>query len=340
MRSILFGGVVATGLAGAIAADVPKVATDIAPVHSLVAQVMDGLGEPFLLIDPGASPHAYALRPSQARALSQADAVFWVGQGLTPWLHHPLESLAGGAVSIALMELPKTKTLEVRGGVNFAAHDHAGHENEQEHGHEDDHAHQHDDDSHHNDGHHDEHGDHKSADHEGHDHVGDDPHGWLDPLNAIAWLEVIASELSRLDPDNAATYAQNAAAARVEMLELVADLKAQMAPSADLRFMVFHDAFHYFESRFGLTAAGAISLSDASDPSAGRVAEARATLAAAKVTCVFTEPQFNPGLIRAVAETGVAVAQIDPLGVAHEIGPDLYGNMMRDLAAGIHACPK
>jgi zinc transport system substrate-binding protein len=400
-------------------AEAPKVVTDIAPVHSLVAQVMQGVGTPVMLIDPGASPHGYALRPSQARALSQADVVFWIGEALTPWMEQPLEALAADAHSVELLELEATLQLEFREGATFEGHDHDephgedhdahgheehadddhddhdehnehghddhdehGHDDHEEHGHDDHEEHGHDDhddhghDDHDEEGHddhdehghddheehghddhdahgHDDHDDHGHDDHEehGHDdhdeeghhdhaHDGVDPHAWLDPVNAIAWTQTIADELSRQDPENAATYAKNAAEGIAALNQLSADLAADLAPAHDLHFVVFHDAYHYFENRFGLAASGAISVGDATDPSAARVAEVRDTVADAGVTCVFAEPQFNPGLIRAVSETGVKVAQIDPLGVGLELGPDLYGQTLRALSASILGCLK
>ncbi|MGH1353454.1 MAG: zinc ABC transporter substrate-binding protein [Thalassovita sp.] len=368
MRSFVWAA--AASLAAPAWAEAPKVVTDIAPVHSLVATVMQGVGEPTMLIDPGASPHGYAMRPSQARALSNADVVFWIGEGLTPWLEQPLESLAGDAESVELLELDASIKLEFREGATFEGHDHdephgheedeheehaehddhEGHDHEEheEHGHDDHDEHEerdehgHDDHDEHDENGHDDHE--KHAEHDDHDdhsdhaHEGVDPHGWLDPENAKVWLQAIAKELSHLDPENAQTYAENAAKGTADLDQLIADLSADLEPAHDLHFVVFHDAYHYFENRFGLAATGAISLGDASDPSVARVAAVREAVADAGVTCAFAEPQFNPGLIGAVAETGVKVAMIDPLGVGLELGPDLYGQTLRNLSANILSC--
>ncbi|HAC48856.1 MAG TPA: zinc transporter, partial [Sulfitobacter sp.] len=105
-------------------ADVPAVATDIAPVHALVSQVMEGVGTPDLIVPPRSSPHGYAMRPSEARSLSGADLVVWVGPLLTPWLADPLESLASSASHLALLEQPGTRVLAFREGSTFEAHDH------------------------------------------------------------------------------------------------------------------------------------------------------------------------------------------------------------------------
>lgn len=356
-------------------AEVPQVVADIAPVHSLVARVMQGVGEPTLLVEPGASPHGYALRPSRAAALSNADAVFWIGEKLEPWLEGPLETLGKGAVSIELMEVEGSTVLEFREGATFEGHDHdephGAHEDHHDHGHDEHHheehahdeheGHDHDDEHDHDDHGHEEHGhDDKDHDHHGHDehahedhghddrddhddhaghsHEGADPHAWLDPANASVWMAAIAHELSELDPDNAATYAANAAAGQAEMDALIAELKAVLEPVHDLHFVVFHDAYHYFENRFGMAASGAISLGDASDPGAKRIAEVRDAVVKMNVTCVFAEPQFNPGLVQTIAQSGVHVATLDPLGTKLELGADLYPQLVRGLAQSMLSC--
>ena len=355
-------------------ADVPRVAVDIAPVHALVAQVMAGVGTPDLILPPGASPHGYAMRPSDARALQDAGLVIWVGPQLTPWLAGSLDTVAGDAARLTLLEVEGIVTLGFREGATFEAHDHDDHD---DHDHDDDHAedehdhdehdhdehdhgahdhddHDHDDHGHDDHGHddhaHDEHAheehahddhahdDHAHDDHAGHDHSGTDPHAWLDPVNAAIWLDAIAAELSRIDPDNAAAYAANAAAGRAELATLQASIADRMAPLSG-GFIVFHDAYHYFEARFGIEATGAISLSDASDPGPARVAEIRDTVAAQGISCVFVEPQFNRGLVDAVFEgSGVRIGVIDPLGVDLDLGPGLYPALLDGMATAMEAC--
>ncbi|PWK55577.1 zinc ABC transporter substrate-binding protein [Roseicyclus mahoneyensis] len=383
-------------MAGPALADVPRVAVDIAPVHALVAQVMDGVGTPDLVLPPGASPHGYAMRPSEAQALQDADLVIWVGPELTPWLAGPLDTIAGGAARLDLLEVEGIVRLGFREGATFEAHSHddehaheAGHEGHgheddngaegdhdhdhgdhahedhahedhaheehaheehahEEHAHEDhghgDHAHEehaHDDHAHDDHGHDDHaHDDHAHDDH-GHDdhaHDGTDPHAWLDPVNAGLWLDAIAAELSRLDPENAAAYAANAIEGRAALEVVQAGIAARMEPLSG-GFIVFHDAYHYFEARFGIEAAGAISMSDASDPGPARVAEIRDLVAAQGISCVFVEPQFNRGMVDAVFEgTGVRISVIDPLGVGLEIGAGLYPALLDAMAASFEDC--
>jgi zinc transport system substrate-binding protein len=296
----------------------------------LVAKVMEGVGVPDLVVPPGASPHGYALRPSEAAVLQGADLVVWVGPGLTPWLADPLDTLAPDAARLSLLEADGVRLLDFRQGVSFAAHDHDEHD-----------AHADDDHGHKEHGHQEHaHGEHAHDDHgaDDHDHSGTDPHAWLDPVNAGVWLGVIADELSRLDPENAAHYAANAGEAQTSMIALEAEIAARMAPLSG-QFIVFHDAYHYFEARFGVEAAGAISLSDAAPPGPARVAEIRDLVADEVITCVFAEPQFNRGMVDAVfADTGVNIGIIDPLGATLTPGVALYDALVMGMAASFESC--
>lgn len=286
-----------------------SVVTDIAPVHSLVLSVLGEGRDAHLLIPAATSPHDAALRPSDARALSEADVVIWIGHALTPSLEDSVETLAAGALHLSLLEAEGTILRPVR--------------KEEDHGEEDhDHAHDH--------GH----------DH-GHDHDGafGDPHAWLDPENAKLWLTLIADALGQADPANAALYAANADAARAELSTLIGDVTAQLAPKADRKFVVFHDAYHHFEDRFGLSFAGSIALSDAEDPSPARLRALQDTLAEQDVACVFSEPQFPDGLVRTVTE-GAEVGRgvLDPLGTTLTPGATFYPSLIRNLANAFDDC--
>ena len=215
-------------------ADVPSVVVDIAPLHSLVHQVMQGVGEPSLIIPAEASPHSYTLRPSQAKAVAEAEIVFWIGQELTPWLEKSIDNLASSARVVSM--------LSTDGITNYAYRDQAIFE---EHDHEDEH--------------HDHH----------HDAV--DPHAWLDPKNAKVWVEVIRSTLTAHDPVNANIYANNAERATASLDQLIDSVARQIEGIGALKFIVFHDAYQYFEKRFGILSQGSISLSDAKDPSPARI---------------------------------------------------------------------
>ncbi len=332
-------GLMASLLSTAALAEVPQVATDIAPVHSLVAQVMGDLGAPALIVRPGASPHGYAMRPSEAQALEQADLVVWIGEGLTPWLEGPVETLGEGAAVLELMSVEGTILHDYREGATFAAHDHGeheGHDHEAAKGHDHDHDHAHDKAEAHDHDH--DKAESHAGDHAGHDHSGADAHAWLDPANGRVWLGAIAAELSRLDPENAAAYAANAAEGQAELTALEAELTKLLAPMAETEFVVFHDAYQYFERRFGLAAAGAISFSDASAPSAGRIAELREAVADLGAACVFAEPQFSSGLVETVFGDSARVGLLDPLGQDMAPGADLYPQVLRSMAGAFTTC--
>lgn len=316
-RKAISGIVIGSIAAAQAYAQVPKVAVDIAPLHSLVAQVMDGVGEPDLLIRPESSPHEYSLRPSEAKALSQANVVFWVGEGITPWLEKPLSSLAGSATQIKMMEVEGTTLYGFREGATFEAHEH------------------HADDPHH------EHDQEHEEEHE-HHHEGHDPHAWLDPKNAEVWVETIANTLSNVDSENAQAYQDNAKVAIAHLRQLTIDIDQKAKELKGINFIVFHDAYQYFEQRFQLLASGAISISDASAPSPARIAEIRQTVKDLGVTCVFTEPQFNPELVNTVFEDSIVttIGTMDPIGANIAVGKEQYRLLLMAMINSIQQCQR
>lgn len=342
----LTAAVTLLAFAGATRAEVPKVATDIAPVHALAARLMQGLGQPDLVVPPGASPHGYSMRPSEARALAQADLVFWIGEALTPWMHGALTELAGDARVVELLEVDGALVLPFRTGVGFEAHDHdAQSHGEERHGEEEEGHSGHDEDDHAEagEGHEEDHDDHDDhEDHAGHDdHHGEglDPHAWLEPQNGKLWLDVMASELSRFDPENAVIYAANAHAAKAEIEAAQARIDAELTDFRAQKFVVFHDAYQYFERSFDLQASGAIALGDASDPSPARIAEIQQVVAQNGVSCVFSEPQFNPDLVATVLDgSGAKTVVIDPMGAHLQPGAGFYIALLEDLAAAMASC--
>ena len=307
-------------LPAAALAEVPQVVTDIPPVHSLAAMAMEGLGEPALLVPGGTSPHDFALRPSDARALEAAGLVILNGGGLAPAAERAAADLAPSAVRIDLMDLPETRRLPAREGASLEAHDHddehgeAGHEGA--HGHED--------------------GD---GDHDGHAQGDVDPHGWLDPANGKLWLGAIADALAASDPGNADRYAANAAAGAGLIDAAAAAAREALAPVADAPFLVAHDSLGYFEEAFGLAATGAVAGLDAAAPGPRRVEGARAALQGSGAACVFTEVgESSPLAGRVVEGTAAAVVEIDPLGARQGPGPALYPALIERLAADMAGC--
>ena len=305
----------ATALLTTTAHAAPNVVASVKPVHSLAAAVMTGVGEPALIVKGSASPHTYALKPSDAGALESADIVFWTGHGLELFLGEALETLTGDATVVELADTPGIELLPVREGGAFEAHAHGEEHEGEEHSHEDEHGHAHG-----------EHG-------EG------DMHFWLDPQNAKLMVAQIAATLSEADPENAATYQANAEAELVKLDALQAELAATLAPVADKPFIVFHDAYQYFEARFGLNLAGSITVTPDVMPGAARIDELKAKLATLGATCVFAEPNFEPTIISAITEgTEARSGVLDPEGGALTEGPELYPTLLRGLATSLVDC--
>lgn len=302
----------------------PKVVVSIQPIHALVAGVMAGVDEPALLVPPGVSPHGFQFRPSDAAALQVADLVVWVGEGLETFLVKPIDSLSDEDSVLELMEARDVTLLDSREGGAWEPHDHghgAGEDHAHEHEHEDDEAHEHGEDHAH-----------------GHEEV--DPHIWLSPANARAIVAAVAERLSRIDAAHASTYAANAQELTLRLGELDSELRTTLAPARDKPFIVFHDAFQYFEQAFGLSGVGSITLTPDRPPSARRLAELQQRIADQGAVCVFGEPQTRTQLVDTiVAGTSARTGQLDAEGSsALPAGPDGYFTLMRDNAAALVGC--
>ena len=287
----------------------PAVVVSIKPIHSLVAGVMAGLGEPVLLVQGAGSEHSYSLRPSQARALDQAEVVFWMGETMETFLIKPLQALSGNAKVVALWETPGLTLLPTREGGMWEEHEHG-----------------------------DEHAEAHEAEGE-HAHGETDMHVWLDPGNAKVLLAAIATTLSDADPRNASIYQTNAARLDQRLDELDRSLQGTLAAVADRPYVVFHDAYQYFEHRYGVSAVGAITINPTVRPGAQRLGEIRERLEHLDAACVFAEPQFEPALVDTLIEgTSAGKGVLDPLGAALEEGPDQYFGLMHGLADSLVEC--
>ena len=356
-----------------------KVVASIKPIHSLVSYLMDGVGKPDLIVDGYSSPHGFAMKPSHAKMLQNADLVFWVGEDLENFLEKPLSSIAKKAEKIELIKIKGLQVLKFRERNIFDEHDHEhGHDDHgkkeddhDDHGHdddhgkkEDDHDHRHDDDhgkkedDHDDHGHDDDHGkkeddhdhdhddhgkkkddhdDHGHDDHDGHAHGEFDPHIWLDPINAKAMLNEMAEHLIENDPKNEAKYKSNLAKALQEIDKLTIDVMTDLSNSVSS--IVFHDAYQYFEERFNVKVLGAFTVNTDVMPGAEQLAEIREIIEHDKVACVFSEPQFNPDIINAVAkDMKIKTGVLDPLGATLDPGKDLYFNLIRNMSASFKGC--
>ncbi len=277
----------------------PVVVADVATTHSLVAMVMGTGSKPELLLRAGASPHDYAMRPSEAAALGTADVVFWVSAGLTPWLPRALSSLAPTIRSVELLETPGTLQLERRESPLFT------------------------DDAH---------------DHEDTDGLVD-PHAWLNPANARNWLQVIADSLSEIDPQQSELYQVNARRGIEELKTLDASIAEELMPVTGKPFIVFHDSYHYFEEHYQLPATATISLGDGTLPGIRQIHALRTVLKEHPKACIFSEPQFSERLVDTITQGLEAKRDVlDPLGATLTPGPALYSDLLQNLADTLLEC--
>ena len=310
-----------------------KVVASIKPIHSLASYLMDGIGKPGLVVDGYASPHGFALKPSHAKMLQEADIIFWVGEDLENFLEKPLKSVAKKAEKIELLEIKGLNKLKFRERNIFEGHDDHGHKEDDHDDHakkEDDHDEHGHDDEHKEDGH-DEHG------HEGHAHGEYDPHIWLDPMNAKVILKEMAEHLIENDQENASVYKSNLKKALKDIDKLTKDVKSDL--NKDFKSIVFHDAYQYFEKRFDVNVLGAFTVNTDVLPGAEQLSEIREIIEHDKVTCVFSEPQFNPDIINAVAkDMNINTGVLDPLGATLNPGKDLYFDLISNMSKSFKGC--
>lgn len=304
--------------AGTAHAEVPNVVVSIKPIHSLVASIMQGVGEPALIVEGAASPHTYSMKPSNAAALEKANIVFWVGHGLEAFLEKPLESLGSGAEIVELDDAPALEKLKFREGGAFEAHDDGDEHDASAEGAE---GHAHEEAGHH------------------HDEGEFDMHLWLDPANAKAMAAQIEATLTAADPDNAAAYKANLEALGIRLDALDKQIAETVAPIKDKPFIVFHDAYQYFEHRYHVKVAGSITVSPETLPGAARLKQIHEKIVELGATCVFAEPQFEPKLVNVVLEgTPAKSGTLDPEAATLDAGPDLYFQLMEGIGTSLKTC--
>ncbi|WP_220815308.1 zinc ABC transporter substrate-binding protein [Pseudomonas paralcaligenes] len=277
-----------------------RVLTSIKPLQLIAAAVQGETGRPEVLLPPGASPHHFALRPSDVRRVQSADLLYWIGPDMENFLPRVLEGR--GKPSVAVQSLP---------GLTLR---HFGEEASGE-------------DEHH----------HHDADEHDHDHRPGslDAHLWLLPANARVIAAKMAADLAAADPTNAARYQTNLAAFEQRLDALDGELKARLAPLADKPFFVFHQAFDYFEAAYGLQHAGVFTAASEVQPGARHVAAMRERLAAAGPSCVFSEPPLRPRLAETLsAGLPVKLAELDALGA----GAKSYEQLLGELAGQLAGC--
>lgn len=337
-----------------IRADI-RVVASIKPIHSLVSAVMDGVGTPDLIIDGVNSPHSYALRPSQAQALQNADVIFWVGPELEQFLEKAITTAGQNARSVPLISSDGLVLHTYREHHDDHAEKHDEHEKHEEHKKHDEHAKHSEHEGHdHKDKHHDEHKHehdaekhkkhvkgHEQEGHEGHHHDADgtDPHIWLDPLNAKVMVTAIVDALSKADPAAAVRFSENGANLVKRLDRFSGEISAQLGSVKGTKYIVFHDAYQYLEERFGMKSAGSITVNPETMPGAEHLRHIKEKVASLGATCVFSEPQFKPKLVALVTEgTKAKSSELDPLGASLEPGPELYFQLIQNMASSMRDC--
>ena len=321
-----------------------KVVASIKPIHSLASYLMDGVGKPDLIVDGYASPHGFAMKPSHAKMLQEADLIFWVGEDLEAFLEKPLKSIAKKAEKIELMATKNLNVLKFRERNIFDEHDHDDHDHDKKAKKDDDHDHDHettkkkDDHDHDHDSHakkEDGHDDHD--DHDGHHHGEFDPHIWLDPINAKAILNEMVEHLIENDAANASIYKKNLDKALNELDKLTMNVMTDLNKST--ASIVFHDAYQYFEERFNINVLGAFTVNTDVMPGAEQLKEIREIIEHDNVSCVFSEPQFNPDIINAVAkDMNIKTGVLDPLGATLNPGKGLYFDLIKNMSSSFKGC--
>ena len=284
-----------------VRADV-NVVTTIKPLHSLISNVMKGVGEPSLIIEGTSNPHNFVLKPSHAKLLQDADIIFWIGEDLEAFMEKPLSSLAKDTKKISFMELGSIKKLKFRENNIFDHDDHDDHE-----------------------------------DHDEHNHGEFDAHLWLDPVNAKKMVLEISHELSELDPTNKNSYKANADKT-IEVLDRLIE-EVNRSLSKDISYVVFHDAYQYFEQRFEVTSAGALTLNPDVLPGAKQIVDIQNLIKKKNIKCIFSEPQYNPKIIETLAnDTNTSTGIMDPLGAYMDKGPSMYSKLIIGIADSIKNC--
>lgn len=303
---VLLGALMSTNVA--YASDHPTIMVSIKPFYNLCAQVMLSVGTPQLLLANNASPHDYHLKPSDIKLIKSADLVVWGGPELEGYLQKPVAN-NGTSKDLNLAAIPDLKLLPIRSSTNWI---------------DDAHDHNHDHDHDHN-----------------HDHGVNDPHFWLDPHNAIVIVQALAKRLAEIDPPHAKIYAKNAEAFEQELKQKTIKWALDLSVVKNTPFIVFHDAYQYFDQAFGLAGIGSISLNPEIPPSAYRIQEIQLLLNQKQVQCIFSEPQFNAKIIESLtAGLNIYQGQLDPLGQDSDAGPKGYFSLIDKLVLALVSCGK
>jgi zinc transport system substrate-binding protein len=276
-----------------------NVVVTLKPIHSLMAALMQGVGEPRLLLNDAQSPHNMSLKPSQVRLLGEADLIIWIGPELEPALSQLMEGRTHQAKVIGLIETPDLQLLPIRDRRDWHAHGDEHHHAESSH----------------------------------------DNHIWLSPANAVTMVSHMTRWLIDLDSAHSTLYTKNSRALINRLETLDSQIGTDLKAVAERPYIVFHDAYQYFETHYGMLAVGTVTISPEQLSGARHVHHLRETIKKRGARCIFTEPQFEPKLVYTLVDgLGVKVGQLDPLGKELTPSPDCYFQLLRGLADNLLHC--
>ena len=333
------------------ASETTGVVTTIQPINSLVTSVIGNTGKTVSLIPAEVSPHEFKLKPSDTKKLQNANIIFFVSDHLESSVTKVFKNLPKNIKIINLMEHTGIKHLAIRDNEAWERHHHGhgDHDDHDKHGKKHDdhdhdkHAKKHDDHDHdkhtkkHDDHDHDKHAK-KHDDHDDHEKE-DDVHIWLSPDNAVKIIKKVNKELSLFFPENAKTYDQNANQMIKKINQLKVELKNELSGIKDKPFVVFHDAYQYFETSFGLNAVGSVALEGDVASSPKQISFIKDKIVKLKASCVFQEPQFDSKLVKIVVEgTNTQIGTLDPLGVNIKSGENFYLQLLKNMAKSLKEC--
>jgi len=311
------------------ASETTGIITTIQPITSLVSAVIGNTGKTISLIPTEISPHEYKLKPSDIKKLQNGNIIFYVSDHLETSITKVFENLPKNIKSINLMEDAGIKHLAIRDNEAWERHDHR-------HGHGD--HHDHDKKAKEHDDHEDEKHAKKHDDHDNHEKE-DDVHIWLSPDNAVKIIKKVNKELSLYFPENAKTYNKNTNQMIKKINELEVELKNELSGIKDKPYIVFHDAYQYFETSFDLNAVGSIALDGDIASSPKQISFIKDKIVKFKASCVFQEPQFDSKLVKIVAEgTNAQIGTLDPLGLNIKSGENFYLQLLKNMAKSLKDC--
>jgi len=285
----------------------PKVVVTIPPVHSLVSAVMQGVAEPVLLFDGGQSPHSNSLKPSLIRQVARAELFIWISPDFEISLRKAVAQQRDMRV-LTLIDEPDMHIFPARQSKMWQA-DHASHD----------------------------HSKHSEVESTGAQQP--DMHLWLSAENALAIVAVVQQVLTEMDPQNARLYQSNSLKVMDEISETKKAIAQSLQVIKDIPYLVFHDAYQYFEKEYDLNPVGAVTLNPERKPGIKTMIAIEQNIELQDVQCIFHEPQFQPRLVARIAEdTGIRSGELDPIGASSRSGPGLWFDLMLSLRNNLLAC--